>query len=381
MKPIVLIASFFSPYHLARLRGLNKYLSNVIAIELSSKETMHRWNTEHRGDLNIISLSNDSSNRISEKSLSKRMIRKLNVIRPSCIIIPGYYNLIYRDAARWAHERNIITIMLTESNYEDKKRSSFKELIKSIWINKFFNAIFAGGASSSYYLKRLRYPMNKIWRGCDIVDNDYFSRNTLEIRKNAKHYKDKFDLPDKYFLYVGRFSEEKNLIRLIKAYKIYKSYSKVKTWNLVLLGGGPQENRLKNLARKLNLNDIIWPGFKQIDKLIPYYALASCFILPSTREPWGLVINEAMASGLPILASERCGCVLNLVFPGINGYILDPLDINDIAQKMFLISSLKNQSIEYMSMYSKKIISTYDLNLWGRALADCVRYNLKMNKK
>jgi glycosyltransferase involved in cell wall biosynthesis len=81
------------------------------------------------------------------------------------------------------------------------------------------------------------------------------------------------------------------------------------------------------------------PGFRQYDELPRYYGAAGAFVLASTTEQWGLVVNEAMAAGLPVLVSERCGCAPDLVEPGRNGYTFDPHDTQALARLMLEVAS------------------------------------------
>jgi glycosyltransferase involved in cell wall biosynthesis len=103
----------------------------------------------------------------------------------------------------------------------------------------------------------------------------------------------------------------------------------------VLVGDGPLRGELEAQVARLGLDSAVqFPGFRQYDELPPYYGLAEAFILPSTHEQWGLVVNEAMAAGLPVLVSERCGCTPDLVAEGENGTTFDPYDAAAIAEAL-----------------------------------------------
>jgi glycosyltransferase involved in cell wall biosynthesis len=101
------------------------------------------------------------------------------------------------------------------------------------------------------------------------------------------------------------------------------------------------------------------PGFKQYDELPAYYALASAFVLASVVEPWGLVVNEAMASGLPVLVSERCGCAASLVRAGENGYMFDPADTGAIGASMARMAHASDASRQEMGRASATIIEEF----------------------
>ena len=127
----------------------------------------------------------------------------------------------------------------------------------------------------------------------DVVDNDGLAQASAELRRTpgAEH-----NLPARYFLYVGRLAPEKNLGTLLEAYFAYRAAGG--SWSLVLVGDGPERAQLLEQAAAFPyVCDVHFCGHRGSVELPPYYAFAGCFVLPSTREPWGLVVNEAMACG------------------------------------------------------------------------------------
>ena len=121
------------------------------------------------------------------------------------------------------------------------------------------------------------------------------------------------------------------------------------------------EAQVERLALSENVK---MPGFQQYRELPLYYGLASVFILPSTTEQWGLVVNEAMASGLPVLVSNRCGCAPDLVEEGRNGYTFDPFDQTNLADLMLRISD-DGCDREAMGRVSRKIIAEWSPERFG----------------
>ena len=89
---------------------------------------------------------------------------------------------------------------------------------------------------------------------------------------------------------------------------------------------------------------VILPGFRQYDELPAFYGLARAFVHASTTEQWGLVVNEAMAAGLPVLVSDRCGCAQDLVRNGVNGFTFDPCDVEELAGLMHRVAAMPNGS-------------------------------------
>ena len=197
----------------------------------------------------------------------------------------------------------------------------------------------------------LGMPRERIFLGYDAVDNDYFTKGAAtariaerEARKRGElsEVRIRYALPARYFLASARLIEKKNLPRLIDAYARYRSLARNEPWDLVLLGDGPLRPALCSQLHALGLDaSVHLPGFIQYEELPVYYGLAETFVHASTTEQWGLVVNEAMASGLPVLVSNRCGCASDLVKEGENGIIFDPYKTDVIAWVMLGVAKMR----------------------------------------
>ena len=113
-------------------------------------------------------------------------------------------------------------------------------------------------------------------------------------------------------------------------------------------------------------------GLKSVRELPPYYAFARCFVLPSTREPWGLVVNEAMASGLPVIVSNRCGCAEDLVEDGANGYTFDPDRTGSLTENLHELSGMNTRELAAMADQSRELIARYSPEIWASEVAQLV---------
>jgi len=140
---------------------------------------------------------------------------------------------------------------------------------------------------------------------------------------------------------------------------------------LVLVGSGPLEEELRSKAKAWCIGGLHFVPWKSYEELPHYYALASCFILPSVCEPWGLVVNEAMACGLPVLVSEHCGCAPELCRPGENGFAFDPHCPGRLAQLMREMSSSDGR-LSAFGQTSRRIIASFTPQTWAQALGACV---------
>src|SRR5262249_35139847 len=154
-------------------------------------------------------------------------------------------------------------------------------------------------------------------------------------RCEAQCLRKRYALPPRFFMACSRFVPKKNLARLLRAFAKYRHVAGAAAWSLVVVGDGAQMGELAALRCRLGIEEhVLFPGSKNYEELPIYYGLADAFIHASTTEQWGLVINEAMAAGLPVLVSERCGCASDLVVPGINGLLFNPEDVDSIAEAM-----------------------------------------------
>jgi glycosyltransferase involved in cell wall biosynthesis len=150
---------------------------------------------------------------------------------------------------------------------------------------------------------------------------------------------------------------------------------------LVLLGDGPLRDTVDTQLSTLNLHGHVHlPGFKQYPDLPAYYGLAGAFVHASAVEQWGLVVNEAMASGLPVLVSNRCGCAQDLVRDGENGFTFDPYDVEELAQKMFRLATFGIR-LSIMGQASRRIIADWGTDRFAEGLVAATEKALEIGPR
>jgi glycosyltransferase involved in cell wall biosynthesis len=238
-------------------------------------------------------------------------------------------------------------------------------------------------------LQNLGIAPENIFLGYDAVDNRYFSERTAEIRFRAGEFRGRINLPQNYFLASARFVEKKNLSRLIQAYADYRQQSGLASngervgepWDLVLLGDGPLREAISQQIKESGLTrHVVMPGFKQYDELPVYYALARAFIHASTTEQWGLVVNEAMASGLPVLVSNRCGCSVDLIQEGVTGYSFDPHNEKQMADLMLRLT-MKSIDLPKMGQAAEKWVAEWGVERFGKGLQQAAESGMKVPRQ
>jgi glycosyltransferase involved in cell wall biosynthesis len=304
---------------------------------------------------------------IRGREMARRIWERLDEIMPAVICINGWSFGGSIAALGWGVSRRVPVIVMSESTQFDSKRHWWLETVKRR-ILALCSAAFVGGTPHSEYVKVLGTKAERIFKGYDAVDNEHFARGAAAARQHEQELRSALKLPRRYFLACARFSEKKNHLGLLGAFAAYRRLHGVDAWSLVIIGDGELRPKLLAARDRLGLGDhVLLPGTKPYDELPAYYGLAGAFVHASTTEQWGLVVNEAMASGLPVLVSNRCGCAIDLVEEGRNGYVFDPRDKTSLAVSLHRIAM--SPVIDEMGRISQRIIARWSLENFARNLS------------
>lgn len=356
-------------YHLARLNAAKRACDErgwrFSALQIAGTTTEHPWGNFELPNY-VSTLTDHKTGAQPEKSeCNDAVLKYLNKADPDAVAIPGWGFDFARASLAWCGRKKRIAILMSESKYDDSPRSWWREKLKSyLYVSK-FQAAIVGGRKHREYLERLGMPKNRIFGGYDVVDNDYFCQRVAEIRNLGIDAAPELVHGKRYFLAANRFIQRKNLDNLILAFEQFAASQEAGDWQLVLLGGGETEAHLRALASNTRCADQIhFPGFVDYFNIPAWYAFAAAFIHPALSEQWGLVVNEAMASGLPILLSNRCGCHPDLLQEGKNGYSFDPEDITAMVHAMQQIAD----GLPGAGEHSQKIIHEFRPEVFGQGL-------------
>ncbi len=305
--------------------------------------------------------------------VANRLAATLDEVRPDVLAIPSWGTTYALAALGWSLRTGTPNIVMTNSNRYDKTRKWWVESVKRRVVSC-FQAGMVSSREHRAYLEALGIPNERVFVGYNVVDNDYFARGAADALADAARVRSELGLPQRYFLASGRFLQVKNLCRLLDAFAKYRQVAGPRAWGLVLLGDGVLRPKLEQQRDALSLGRcVLMPGFKPCAELPKYYGLAQAFILPSTKDTWGNVINEAMACGLPVLVSDRCGCSDTLVREGANGFTFNPLDVDGLARLMLKLAG-GELDIAAMGQASREIISRWTPDTFAENLvraAEC----------
>jgi 1,2-diacylglycerol 3-alpha-glucosyltransferase len=358
MLGVAILFHRLGPYHLARCVAAGSRCSLTV-IEFSSVDDTYAW-SEVDGAPNFARLTlfrDEDVDRKRRSEVERRVRAALAEADPDVVAIPGWSHPGALSALLWCLRNGRPAVLMSDSGMHDVARRRAREATKRRVVRLFGGGVVAGARHRAYACA-LGVSAATLFDGYDVVDNVHFARGARQARLSDRRWRDRLGLPERFFLASGRFVAKKNLVRLIDAYANYRRRSGGDAWPLVLLGDGELRAELENRIGRAGLaGNVVLAGFRQYHELPAWYGLASAFVHASTTEQWGLVVNEAMASGLPVLVSERCGCAHDLVKDGSNGFTFDPYDVDELAGLMQHLAALTDERRRAMGRASQTIVA------------------------
>jgi 1,2-diacylglycerol 3-alpha-glucosyltransferase len=388
---IVIIFHNIGGYHVSRICAAQSELSKrnwtLTAIQVINSSAEHPW-----GDIKnkpfavktLIQDDNEVSNIFNSQLVVKVLLESLDIIKPDVVVVPGWGDEFARAALAWTKRQRKISILMSESKWNDSPRYWWREWIKSNLFVKKFDAAIVGGESHRSYLLRLGFSRERIFTGYDVVDNDYFTHRSNEARENSIQIRQQYpEIPtNPYFIVVTRFILRKNVSRLIQSFAGYREqFTDRQPWDLVICGSGKEEEAIRKLVLDNHLNNCVHlPGFITYHEIPKWFALANVFIHPALQEQWGLVVNEAMAARLPVLVSNSCGCFPELVLEGINGFGFDPENTEQLTELMLKMSS-RTVDLQKMGEASQSHIQNFSPEHFAEGLYQAVECAVKRKDK
>lgn len=320
-----------------------------------SYETLPHWRRRVRGH-NVL--------------LNRGMAEALAKAKAEVVVIGGYSYVAMWQALQWAHKSSIPAFLWSESNAQDRRRGApAVEFLKKRFLRG-CSGFIVPGKSSAEYLLTFGIPERVIFAAPNAVDNDFFGRAAADARRNARGLRAKLGLPERYYLFVGRMIPEKGIYELLQAYGQLEPGLRERI-GLMHVGDGASRAACEKLAVEMTPGRIGFTGFVHREELATYYALADCLVFPTFSDPWGLVVNEAMACGLPVIATSVAGCVADLVQDSGNGWVVQAGDVAALsaAMKEIAIDDVRRVT---MGKRSTERIAKYTAATWAEGFARAV---------
>jgi len=334
-KRVLLMTNIITPYRLPLFNAiLEKGNIYFKVVALAEKEKNREWKlvkNEIKFDYQILPGWHWfiwGKKREAAIHINKGVFKIFLEYKPDIIIVSGYDDLAYWQAFVYCklYRKKFIlwngtTLLSTGST------RGIKGLLKRI-IVRGADRYIAYGIKAKEYLEYFGAEGGKIYIGSNTVDMDYFRSRVEEYRNGDNFLRERKQNPKYLLLCIGQLINRKGIIQVLRALDVLEDQE----IGFFIIGSGPEENKLKDFCKEKKLKNVFFEGFQQQETLVRYYALADIFILPSFEEVWGLVVNEALASGLYVLSSKYAGASYDLIKEGWNGEVFDPGNVEEIVK-------------------------------------------------
>jgi glycosyltransferase involved in cell wall biosynthesis len=292
--------------------------------------------------------------------------------------IHGYSTVNSLHAILAAKALGLPVILRAESWLADRKRSGVKLMAKRLFfriLRSLVDAVLPIGTQNteywSYYFGG-RFPKFLVPYA---VDNDYFASRREAARATRADLQKELGLdPSRpVILFASKLQERKHADHLLEAYlQLRQQHAGGPEPYLVIVGDGEMRQALEHRAAESGLDGILFAGFRNQSELPRFFDLSAVFVLPSRHEAWGLITNEAMAAGLPVIVTDDVGCAVDLVRNGENGFVY-PVG-NIAALRDALRATLEPGRAEAMGQRSREILSTWSYREDQEGLRAALRY-------
>jgi len=304
---------------------------------------------------------------------NKGVARALVAASPDVILCGGYNYAASWQALVWARIHGVPFFLWSESNLHDLREGhTLVEFLKSQFIFSCSGFVLPGRSALEYLCTR-KISKDSIFTAPNAVDNDRFANIAAIARQNSALLRSELCLHNRYFLFVGRLVKEKGVFDLLAAYSRLDERIRQRI-GLVIVGDGMCRQQLEEDALSITPGMVKFAGFAQREQLGAYYSLADMLIFPTHSDPWGLVVNEAMACGLPIILSRIAGCAADLVMENWNGVLVKPKDVSSLASAMERLAS-QPKLCATMGANSMQHISRYSPEEWSAGVVRAIRAN------
>jgi glycosyltransferase involved in cell wall biosynthesis len=242
--------------------------------------------------------------------------------------------------------------------YSERNIPLFKKLFRKGMAGH-ADSWLAYSTEAKEYIVSLGGPGENVFICYNSVDNDFFAARSMKAKENITEFRKKLNLNGLVFLYVGSLVKRKGIDRLLDAWEKIPQEDRKKA-TLLLVGSGEEKDILVKTCADRNFSEVAFLPHVQQSDLPAVYAAADILVFPTVEDIWGLVVNEAMACGLPVLVSRFAGCARDLVVNEKTGVFFDPDDIADLSEKMRAVLNGK-YSLEDMGKAAKERASRFTI--------------------
>lgn len=294
--------------------------------------------------------------------------------RYDAVLVFGWNKVLFWQAIWWARMYGIPLIQRGESNLKHARPWHVKAAKKILFPLLFrqFKAFLAIGKLNAELYRHFGVPDEAIFTAPYCVDNDFFSKRAAAQTANARRLRQELGIrgDDTVFLFMAKFIDRKRPLDLIDA--AAKNHAAGNS-HVIFVGDGALLETCRNTITANKLTNVHLAGFKNQSELPTYYAAADVLVLPSEYETWGLVLNEAMACGLPCIVSDACGAAADMILEGKTGFTYPMGDIPRLAELMVFMAGNKDVLRE-MGRYAAAYVQNFSVASTVSALENALRF-------
>ena len=337
-RPIAVLFAQFSAYHIDRCEAVARRFAGraeVLAVEVATSSATYAWEASGAVDgARKVTLFPGVS--YDSVAWPRRLWRQLRALwRCDSVLIGIGYNEPDIIVLAWLLALlGVRVVLLSESKFDDKPRRVGQELLKALILAPYHAAI-VGGHRHLAYFRFLGFHRRTVLPGYDTVD---LAR--VRAMGGGLAAPDGAAYATRDFIFVGRFVDKKNLVELVEGYALYAGTAGSTARRLVLIGAGPEESMIRARAEALGITAMTdFPGFLGAEAVAQRLGQGLALVLPSAEEQWGLVVNEALAFGLPAIISPAVGSGDLLIRNLVNGYVIELNAPGGLAAAMTALGS------------------------------------------
>jgi len=371
MKPaVVFVWSNFGPYHIDRLEAAAEALKDthrIVGIELAGASQTYLWSRAEKvsGFERITLFPDRESEALSAWDTFVALAQTCSKLQARHIFLCNY-DRTNINAVSWLQRfLGRRTYIMIDSKFDDKPRLLWRELMKKLFLLSYSGALVSGERTRDY-LRFFGFDPAVIHFGYDTVSVD-------RIRQSAGSppAPGGVGFNDRHFTIVARLVAKKNIAVALAAYAEYCKQAGAKARALHICGSGVLEGELRATVQRLGVEGVVFLGFVQSTEIARVLASTLALILLSVEEQWGLVVNEALAMGVPILCSLNVGARDFLVKTAVNGYMFEPDNPAGLAHFMRRLADDENEWSR-LAEGSLQLAPLADTSNFGAAVARMV---------
>ncbi|MEQ1498200.1 MAG: glycosyltransferase family 4 protein [Novosphingobium sp.] len=330
---IGLLFAQFAAYHIDRCEAVGRRMAgraDVLAVEVATSSDTYAWEASGQVAAARKQVLFPGAN-YDAIAWPRRLWAQFRALRRCHMVLIGIgYNEPDIIALSWLLRLcGVQVVALSESKFDDKPRRAGTELLKALILAP-YNAAIVGASRHRAYFRFLGFRQRPVLPGYDSIGVE-----RIRAMGGAHLAPMGMAFADRNFAFVGRFVDKKNLIELVDAFALYRAAAGPRPRRLVLIGSGAEEAAIRARAEQRDVSDVIdFTGFLRAEDVAQLLAGSLALLLPSLEEQWGLVVNEALAFGLPVIASSAVGSTDVLVRTMVNGFVVEPGQPDSLAQAM-----------------------------------------------